>query len=185
MPDMPDLSFLTELDIHPRAWFGMGISCGGCTIHSAKDGEGARWQFDSPPEVESVDPGGPADQAGLREGDVLTHVDGIRLDTRKGGERFSSIEPGETVTWRIKRGSRSETVEMYALERPERMVTGAPRHIVVDDDSPVQFAGILGGTDIEVRGNKSVFVTEDKSEGVIIITTRDAVIRLRSVEKSD
>jgi hypothetical protein len=185
IPEMPDIARLTRLNIRPQAWFGMGISCDGCTIHTAKDGESARWQFDNPPKVQSVDPGGPADQAGLRKGDVLTHVDGIRVDTREGGQHFSSIEPGETVTWKIRRGAQNHTFEMYALEHPEPVVEPAPTVIAVDEDSPVRFTGVLGGTDIEVRGKKSVNVTRDESDGVIIIKTRDAVIRLRLIEKSD
>jgi hypothetical protein len=189
MPDMPDISHITDLDFRPQAWFGMGISCSDCTINTGKNGESARWQFDNPPKVESVDPGGPADQSGLRKGDVLTHIDGARLDSRKGGQRFSSVEPGETITWKIKRGTQHLTVEMYALEHPEREVRAAPpvatRHVLVNENSPVLFSGILGGTDIEVRGERSIEVTRDEERNVIVIKTGDAVIRLRLVEKTD
>jgi hypothetical protein len=189
LPDFPDLTNLTRLSIRPKAWFGMGLSCDGCTIQTGKDDESAEWQFDNPPTVESVEPGGPADEAGIRDGDVLLEIDGIDIDSHKGGKRFSSVEPGETVTWTIRRGSKRETIEMHALEHPDRDVVFEHPTIVIHEDSfedsPVRFNGVLGGTDIEVRGKKSVQVTRDESAGEIVIKTRDAVIRLRSKEKKD
>ncbi|UCH85390.1 MAG: PDZ domain-containing protein [Candidatus Latescibacterota bacterium] len=192
IPAVPALPDLSRLDIRPRAWFGLGISCDGCTIRTGKDGGSARWEFDNPPTVHSVDPGGPADEAGLRKGDVLTHIDGIRIDTRKGSQRFSSVEPGETVTWKIKRGTQYKTVEMHALEHPEsvtgvapKRATPVPRPAVPIESSPVRFSGVLGGTDIEVRGSGSVDVTRDDESGVIVIRTRDAVIRLQLTDKSE
>ena len=55
------------------------------------------WRFSSPIEVISVQEGGPAEQAGLLAGDRITHVDGKRIDSRLGGDAFSSIRPGRPV----------------------------------------------------------------------------------------
>jgi S1-C subfamily serine protease len=125
LPELRDLALLPEIpkfDFRPHAWFGMQISCGECTITISKEDHSLRWLFDNPPEVESVEPGGPAEEAGLEPGDVLTHVDGVKLDTKKGGERFSSIEPGETVEWKARRGGKELTVRMKAAEPPQAVL---------------------------------------------------------------
>lgn len=187
LPGLPELPDFSPYSFLPRAWFGMGISCDGCTIKRSKDDEPAQWSFDKPPSVQSVDPGGPADEAGLREGDVLTHIDGIELDSRRGGKRFSSLEPGEKVTWTIRRDGEKHTIEMVATEHPEPRPTVGPRARIEyhGDRFPLRFSGVLGGTDVEVRGKSSVHVAKDDSLGEIVITTRDATIRIRLSDEKD
>jgi membrane-associated protease RseP (regulator of RpoE activity) len=125
LPDLPEFIVLPKIpkfDFRPNAWFGMQISCKDCTITISKEDHSLRWLFDNPPEVESVEPGGPAAEAGLEAGDVLTHVGGIKIDTEKGGERFSSIEPGETVEWKARRAGKELTVRMKAAEPPQAVL---------------------------------------------------------------
>lgn len=125
LPEFPDLAVLPEMpkfDFRPRAWFGMQISCGECTVKMSKEDHSLQWLFDNPPEIETVEPGGPAAEAGLEPGDVLTHVDGVKLDTKKGGELFSSIEPGDTVEWKARRGGNELTVRMKAAEPPQAVL---------------------------------------------------------------
>jgi len=79
----------------PEARYGMNFACGPC---SSRDAGGRRvWRFSSPIEVISVQEGGPAEQAGLRAWDRITHVDGQRIESRAGGEAFSSVRPGVPV----------------------------------------------------------------------------------------
>ena len=68
--------------------------------------------------VVSVESDGPADQIGLKRGDVLTHIDGLHLDGRKGEKRFSAVEPGQTVTWTVRRHGVKRAIVMVAEERP-------------------------------------------------------------------
>lgn len=187
LPEFPELPDLSPHSFLPRAWFGMGISCDGCTIKRSKDGGHAQWSFDKPPSVQSVDPGGPAYEAGLREGDLLTHIDGIKLDSRRGGKRFSSLEPGEKVTWTVRRDGEKHTIEMVATEHPEPRPPVGPRPRIEyhGDRFPLRFSGVLGGTDVEVRGKSSVHVAKDDSLGEIVITTRDATIRIRLSDEKD
>ena len=178
------LSMLGDLDYWPRAWYGMGISCGGCTIKTSKDGDPAQWQFDNPPGVHSVDEDGPAGEAGIREGDVLTHIDGVRLDTRKGGERFSNAEPGEQIEWTIERDGKSMTVTMETIDRPHRMEVVVPDHRYLHDRAfKLRFSGGLAGADVEVRGTPAVKVTHDEEKGIIIVKTPDASIKIRIADK--
>jgi hypothetical protein len=62
------------------------------------------WLFMAEPTIGAVDPDGPS-YGRLREGDVLVAVDGRLITTRAGGERFSSISPGEAVELTVRRGA--------------------------------------------------------------------------------
>jgi C-terminal processing protease CtpA/Prc len=89
-------------------------------MQRVSEGGGTRWTFFEPPEVESVSAESPAERAGLRPDDVLTHIAGVRLDTKKGGRLFSRIEPGQSVEFTIERGGFSKPVVIVAEERPEK-----------------------------------------------------------------
>lgn len=102
----------------PIGWLGLGLSFSGSIVSEPSSGEPARWSFDAPPKIHSIESDGPADRAGLKRGDVLTRIDGVRLDTRRGGNRFSSVEPGQAVTWTIRRNGVERTVAMVAEDRP-------------------------------------------------------------------
>jgi putative serine protease PepD len=55
----------------------------------------------------------PAEEAGLRKGDVITHVNGDRVtDGISLIVRIRTFQPGETISFTVKRGSGSEEVEV-------------------------------------------------------------------------
>jgi S1-C subfamily serine protease len=71
--------------------------------------------------VADVAPGGPADDAGLREGDIIVEVDGRRID--QSDEVSSAIagkRPGDTVQIVISRDGDRRTVEVRLGSRPDR-----------------------------------------------------------------
>jgi S1-C subfamily serine protease len=109
---------LDDLDFQPTGWFGFGLSFAG-SIHRSSEGGRTHWSFDESPKVQSVSAGGPAERAGLRRGDLLTHIDGVRLDTKKGGRLFSEVLPGQGVEFEIRRSGSSRTVRLVAEERPD------------------------------------------------------------------
>ena len=115
--DLMDDVYSAVRGISPDGWFGVGLSFSG----SVKAGDGddsPRWEFDSPPEVHAVKSSSPADRAGLRKGDVLTHIDGVRLTSKEGGRRFGAVEPGQTVEFSVRRGGETLAVEITAEEQP-------------------------------------------------------------------
>lgn len=103
----------------PAGWLGIGLSFSG-SMQRVSEGGGTRWTFFEPPEVQSVLADSPAERAGLRPEDVLTHIAGVRLDTKKGGRLFSRIEPGQSVEFTIEREGFSKPVVIVAEERPEK-----------------------------------------------------------------
>jgi regulator of sigma E protease len=107
-----------HLDRQPIGWLGIGLSFSG-GMQRLNDEGGTRWTFFEPPEVHSIMADSPADRAGLRVDDVLTHIAGVRLDTKKGGRLFSKIVPGQSVEFTIEREGFTRDVIIVAEERPE------------------------------------------------------------------
>jgi len=67
----------------------------------------------------AVFPGSPADQAGLQEGDIITHVDSTRVDGDNPlDEILTQYRPRETVTLRILRGVEVIDVRLTLGDRP-------------------------------------------------------------------
>lgn len=180
--DISELGDLAEIienlrgDFLPRGWFGIALSFGG-SISRQKDGP-SQWRFERSPQITSVEADSPADRAGLMAGDVITHIDGAKLTSDRGGERFSDIEPGQTVTWTIKRGREKFDVEMKAVERPAKTPSLLPYGRAASRHK-LRYTGSLGNTDIEVEGDDSVEVTADKEAGFIVIKSRGATVRIR------
>jgi S1-C subfamily serine protease len=74
-----------------------------------------------------VEPGGPAANAGLQRGDVITEVDGKALQGDSGlAEAISPHKPGDTVTLTVLRGSQSMQVKVTLGQMQSSQAQGAP-----------------------------------------------------------
>jgi membrane-associated protease RseP (regulator of RpoE activity) len=104
--------------VFPGGWFGFGISCN-CSVHRGESDRPPVWRFKEPPEIFSVEPGSSADRAGLRHGDVLIEIDGVSLTDDEGGRRFGAVRPGQTVTFKYRRGAAVGEVTLTASQRAE------------------------------------------------------------------
>ena len=104
-------------DRAPRGWIGFGLTFSG-GVRRNDEGKPADWFFFELPSIKSIQPGSPADEAGLEVGDTLVEIDGKKLDSPKGGDKFSHMEPGQTIKWTIKRGNDTLKIETTAEERP-------------------------------------------------------------------
>ncbi|HEV8123953.1 MAG TPA: PDZ domain-containing protein [Gemmatimonadales bacterium] len=244
----------------PSAWFGFGISCHNCRVSPSEDGE--VWQFTEYPTIYSVDPESPADNAGLRRGDILMKIDGADLLTADGGRRFGNIDRGQTVTWSFRRGGTTRAVRVTAIDPPGRLANldelrsaidrmqterngelnaetarlredllraeresgvngrrdlaatralvdslrqsqsarmaervqelretlaraerdraNGPPVIAGSDEQHLRFAGMVGNTNVEVRGLSSVDVSYDNETGELLIRTIDSTIRVKA-----
>jgi S1-C subfamily serine protease len=68
---------------------------------------------------EAVFRGSPADEAGLRQGDIITHVDGIKVDGDNPlDEILTRYRPDETVSLRVLRGEDVLDLELELGDRP-------------------------------------------------------------------
>lgn len=74
--------------------------------------------------VLSVDEDGPAGRAGIRPGDVLESMEGVQLTApEKLLAELRGRNPGNTVSFSVKRGDRSEDVKVDLTERPTEPTT--------------------------------------------------------------
>jgi hypothetical protein len=89
--------------------------------------EGSRWDFTENPRVFSVDDGGPADRAGLRRGDILTHIDGLALLSDEGGKRLGQVKPGDEAEFVYRRGTTVGTATITAAMEPSSRGIAAER----------------------------------------------------------
>lgn len=188
LPAPPEIPTFPEFNIDfgakaPLGWIGFGLRFGGSIRQKGTD-EPAEWRFDDPPSVISIQPGSPADEAGLEVGDVLLEIDGLKLDSRKGGDWFSLMEPGQIVEWKVQRGDKTFEVETKAGERPKTkpalpLPERAEAPLIPDALQTLRYTGTLGGTEIEVRGGENVRVEVDEETGEIVIRSGDSVTRLK------
>jgi S1-C subfamily serine protease len=66
-------------------------------------------------------PDSPADKAGIREGDIITKVDGQAIDGDHPLDATLSLHaPGDTVTVELLRDGQTATVEVTLATRPAR-----------------------------------------------------------------
>jgi len=91
----------SELRAQERGFLGINLECQDCKQEHR--GDVVTWWFTSPPRITWVREGGPADRAGLREGDVILAVRGIEITSEEGGRVFGSLRSGESTEFRVRR----------------------------------------------------------------------------------
>jgi C-terminal processing protease CtpA/Prc len=100
----------------PRGWLGVTFS-GSYTVRQS-DSEKAVMRFEDYPTVEAVDPGSPAEKAGIKSGDKLLSLDGH--DLTEGSPPFSELlRPGAKLDAKVKRGDRTRNVTITVGKRPD------------------------------------------------------------------
>jgi S1-C subfamily serine protease len=62
---------------------------------------------------------GPAEKAGLKMGDILLELDGVAVTEEALGDLLSKRKPGESLTLKILRGKKTQTLEVVLGSRKE------------------------------------------------------------------
>jgi hypothetical protein len=143
-PDDPGLAPLAPMpdEMSARGWFGMAFTCSECNVQARVGSKPPVWDFGAPPQVYRVEPGGPAEKAGILPGDVLVRIDGVALDSEEGGRRFGATVPGQKVQWTVRRGAALRTLAVTAAERPGQQAPRREMKIVQLDEQLARMHGL-------------------------------------------
>ncbi len=118
--------------------------------------------------VGSVEEGGAASDAGIRKGDIITHIDGVAVnDAATLRERIARHSPADKVKISVKRDGKVKLFEVTL-----RNQAGKTNLVTKDDQA---FADALGGKFVEVSAELrrqldirgGVQVAEVKSDGIL------------------
>jgi serine protease Do len=115
-----------SLEAYPRAgaesWLGVRVQEFDPALREAFDYEGSGII------VAGVSPGSPAERAGLRQGDVITHVDGAEMRTNEDlALRVHGHQPGDVLALRVRRGGQEEAVAVTLEAGPKSpSISGLP-----------------------------------------------------------
>jgi membrane-associated protease RseP (regulator of RpoE activity) len=161
----------TTPDLQPEGWLGFGLACSQCGWAREGGDSAPYWESAGEPILYAVQPGSPAARAGLREGDVLTHVAGRPVTSAAGGRALGAVRPDERLPLRIRRGGRTLDVTLVGGRRPAAAVPPA-----------VRYAGQVGGVRVELSGASPSDVRVDEATGEMSITVNGATVRLRPID---
>jgi hypothetical protein len=170
----------------PTGWFGLGLECRDCGWEQ-ESGRSVTWEFQRPPLVYRVDPGGPAAEAGILTGDTLLMIDGVALTTAEGGRRFGAMQPGAAARLTIGRAGTRQTVTLTARHAPAASREAVGPTPAPDAPAPrnPRYQGSVGNAQVEVLGSGSVIVNVPDPGREIEIVTGDATIRIRAPESDE
>ncbi|HSM15849.1 MAG TPA: PDZ domain-containing protein [Gemmatimonadales bacterium] len=166
----------------PRARLGFSIRCSNCTID--RTDEAVVWSFREPPTVQRVERDGPAYAAGIRSGDILTHINAVPLTTEEGGRLFGAVEAGDTVSLRLVRNGmerdvgvvpESKMVLARRLLEAARVRGVAPEPTPLVDVAEPRFSGNIGDAFVQVTGGP---ITVTRTEEEIVIRSQDITVRI-------
>jgi len=175
----------------PKGYFGFGISCRECRVE--REDDVPVWDFTYNPELTGVEPGMPAHDAGMRSGDILTHINGHEMTSAEGGRLFGAVQPGDTVAFRFARNNNSREAQVVATERvterfdpAEYSVAYAERvqaAVAAGTAPPVRrqiehvtrFTGVVGDAHVVVTGGP---ITVSRTDDEVIIVSGDIRVRI-------
>ena len=104
--------------VEPPYELGLELLCGFFCGWRRGEGDMVIWRGQQPPRVARVIEGGPADRAGIREGDVLLLLDGHSFVGEEGGRAIGRLRPGQALTLQYLRGGETLTTTTITPRAP-------------------------------------------------------------------
>lgn len=118
----------------PKGWLGVLITTG-----IGQRDDAGRWVFNDYPVIESIDPGSPAEKAGLIAGDILISINKQDFKLRP-IPMASLLVPGQRVVFRYRRNDEVKTSAMTVADRPAGTSARVQVSIIGPAPSPNQRA---------------------------------------------
>ncbi|MGH7566109.1 MAG: PDZ domain-containing protein [Gemmatimonadota bacterium] len=128
MPVLPPIEeFHFEMDslhvrpfarVEPPYELGLELTCGFFCGWQRGEGGEAVWRGEHPPKVARVVDEGPADRAGIRQGDVLLLLDGHSFVGEEGGRALGRLGPGRSMTLQYLKGGETLTTTTITPRAP-------------------------------------------------------------------
>ncbi len=79
------------------------------------------------PRIAAVEPGSPAAAAGFQVGDLITEIDGTKIESFGDVQRIVNFSPGRTLTVEVERGNSVVTLHATPAEKDKRGMLGITR----------------------------------------------------------
>ncbi len=129
LPDLENFDFDFQFDfdslntgllarVEPPYELGLELTCGFFCGWLRGEGDTVVWRGGHPPKVAGVVEGGPADRAGIREGDVLLLLDGHSFVGEDGGRALGRLGPGRPLTLQYLKGGETLTTTTITPRAP-------------------------------------------------------------------
>ena len=127
LPHLQNFDFQFDFDslntgllarVEPPYELGLELTCGFFCGWRRGDGDAVVWRGQHPPKVAGVVEGGPADRAGIREGDVLLLLDGHSFVGEEGGRAIGRLRPGQSLTLQYLAGGETLTTTTITPRAP-------------------------------------------------------------------
>ena len=180
----PEMRVMPVVPSMPRGWFGFSIKCNGCGWTATSPSADPVWESDEVPQIARIETGSPADRAGFRNGDRITHIDGYSILSREGARRFGRVRPGETIKLRVTRGTKTLEKSLTVSTRPEVRAAQAARStgVIARTIAPsarrqLRYSGTMDNVTVEVWSPGGP--TVDKVGDTMVITVGTSVVRIK------
>jgi membrane-associated protease RseP (regulator of RpoE activity) len=165
---VPPLPPVPPSPASPDGWFGFSIRCSECGWERIGTEPTPRWESSVAPEIGIVAPGSPADRAGFKTGDRITHINGVSILAPEGARRFGAVAPGQRIRLTVTRNGTPITRELTLEERPRASY----------DRRSLRYTGRLSGVAVEVWS--AAGATVQREGDTMVINVGGSTVRLKA-----
>ena len=120
------------------------------------------------PEATYIAPGSPADRAGFKTGDRITHINGVSILAPEGSRRFGAVVPGQRIRLTVLRNGTPITRELTLDERPRASY----------ERRSLRYTGRLSGVAVEVWS--AAGATVQREGDTMVIDVGGSTVRLKA-----